>query len=477
MKQINKLMIIVTTLLVTVFSNSYQQERWSLEECINYALENNIQIKQQVLDTRYKNASLIQSRLDLLPSINASANQSYTLGRALDQTTYTFSEDQAITSSYFSINSSVTLFNGLQGYNKMKQNRFSLLASLKDLEKLENDISLNIAAAYLQILFSIELLDAATGQLAITVQQVERTGKLVNAGSLPHGSLLEIQAQAAAEELQVVNTRNQLELAYLTLYQLLELDSISGFEIDIPEIFIIPDNDPDISINTIYTAAQSTLPQIQSAEYKLKSAESSLDVARGYRSPSISFSGTYSTGYSDSRQKITGQEPVTIPIGETTGGELVYTTSQTPVFGTYPFRDQFTDNASTGITLGVNIPLFNGWQVNNQISNAHLNILSSQYQLENSKNMLYKNIQQAYADAKASLKRYKASEKALIAMEESFKYTEQRFEVGLVNTVDYNSAKNQLRNTKSELIQSKFDYIFKTKILDFYQGKPISMDH
>lgn len=296
MKQNNKLIIIVAVLLSIVFSNSYQQEKWSLEKCINYALENNIQIKQQELDTRNKNASLMQSRLDLLPSVNASLNQSYTLGRALDQTTYTFTEDQAITSSYFSVNSSVTLFNGLQGLNTIKQNRFNLLASLNDLENLENNISLNIAAAYLQILLNIELLDAAKGQLAVTGQQVERTRKLVNAGSLPHGSLLEIQAQAAAEELQVVNAENQMELAYLTLTQLLELDSVSGFEIATPEIYIIPEDDLNISIRYIYTEAQSALPRIKSAEYKLKSAESSLGIARGSRSPTFTLSGTYSTG-------------------------------------------------------------------------------------------------------------------------------------------------------------------------------------
>ena len=166
---------------------------------------------------------------------------------------------------------------------------------------------------------------------------------------------------------------------------------------------------------------------------------------------------------------------MTIPIGETVSGEVVQSTIQNPIFGTYAFSDQFRDNASTGISLVVSVPILNGWQANNYVSNAKLNILNSKYQLEYSKNMLFKEIQQAYADAKASLKRYKASEKALVAMEESFKYTKQRFEVGLVNIVDYNSAKNQLRNTKSELIQSKFDYIFKTKILDFYQGKPLNL--
>ena len=474
MKQNKVIRFIFTLIFIFFLYTGYSQDKWSIERCILYALENNIQVKQQELDTRIKENALLQSKLNLLPSLNGSYGQSYSSGRALDQTTYEFQENQTIVSGNLSANASLSLFNGLQKIETIRENQFNLMASLKDLEKFKNDISLNIAAAYLQIILNTELLNAAKNQFDITLQQVIRTEKLVNAGSLPKANLLEIQAQAAGEELQVVNAQNQLDIAYLNLIQLLELESVAGFEIEIPDIEI-PENEEVIAnIDEIFELSQGILPQIKSAEYKLQSAYKGLNVARGGRSPQISLSGYYYTSFSDARTRVTGFTSGTEPIGLTAGGETV-TALYLPVYGTYPIRDQFGDNVSTSLSFNISVPLFNGWYVNSAISNAKISILNQKYNLEYSRNMLYKEIQQAYADARAALKKYKASEKALIAMEESFSYTKQRFEVGLVNTVDYNAAKTQLANTRSDLLQSKYEYIFKIKILDFYQGKPISL--
>lgn len=474
MKQNKVIRFIFTFIFIFFLYTGYSQDKWSIERCILYALENNIQVKQQELDTRIKENALLQSKLDLLPSLNGSYGQSYSSGRALDQTTYEFQENQTIVSGNLAANASLSLFNGLQKIQTIRENQFNLMASLKDLEKFKNDISLNIAAAYLQIILNTELLNAAKNQLDITLQQVIRTEKLVNAGSLPKANLLEIQAQAAGEELQVVNAQNQLDIAYLNLVQLLELESVAGFEIEIPDIEI-PENEEVIAnIDEIFELSQGILPQIKSAEYKLQGAYKGLNVARGGRSPQISLSGYYYTSFSDARTRVTGFTSGTEPIGLTAGGETVTALYQ-PVYGTYPIRDQFGDNVSTSLSFNISVPLFNGWYVNSAISNAKISILNQQYNLEYSRNLLYKEIQQAYADARAALKKYKASEKALIAMEESFSYTKQRFEVGLVNTVDYNAAKTQLANTRSDLLQSKYEYIFKIKILDFYQGKPISL--
>jgi outer membrane protein len=464
------LTIIFTCFLFTVYS----QDKWSLGKCINYALENNIQVKQQELDTRMRGNMLLQSKLDLLPSLNGSYGQSYSSGRALDQTTYEFQENQTIVSGNLNANASLSLFNGLQKVQTIRENRLNLMASLKDLEKFKNDISLNIAASYLQIILNSELLNAARNQSDITLQQVVRTEKLVNAGSLPKANLLEIQAQAAAEELQVVNARNQLDIAYLNLTQLLELESVTGFEIEIPEIEIPEDEEVLGNVDETFKLSQDILPQIKSAEYKLQSAQAGLNVARGSRSPQISLSGFYYTSFSDARQRTTMNYEPTV-IGQTAGGEVVTGLMPVASYDDYPVGDQLTDNVYKSLSFNISVPIFNGWYVNNSISNAKISILNQQYQLQYSKNLLYKEIQQAYADAKAALKKYKASEKALLAMEESFSYTKQRFEVGLVNTVDYNAAKNQLANTRSDLLQSKYEYIFKIKILDFYQGKPISL--
>ena len=474
MKQNKVIRFFITIIFVCFFYISYSQDKWSIERCILYALENNIQVRQQELDTRIKENALLQSKLDLLPSLNGSYGQSYSSGRALDQTTYEFQENQTIVSGNLSANASLSLFNGLQKIQTIRENQLNLMASLKDLEKFKNDISLNIAAAYLQIILNTELLDAAENQYDITLQQVKRTEKLVNAGSLPKANLLEIQAQAAGEEVQVVNAQNQLDIAYLSLIQLLELESVAEFEIEIPDIEIPEDEEVIANVDEIFELSKGILPQIKSAEYKLQGAYKGLNVARGGRSPQISLSGYYYTGFSDARQRI-AVNYAQATIGQTADGEIVTGLIPFTEYSNYSFRDQLSDNVSRGLSFNLSVPLFNGWYVNNAISNAKISILNQQYNLEYSRNLLYKEIQQAYADARAALKKYKASEKALIAMEESFSYTKQRFEVGLVNTVDYNAAINQLANTRSDLLQSKYEYIFKIKILDFYQGKPISL--
>ena len=229
-----------------------QTHKWSLEECIIYAIDNNIQVKQMELTSEFNSNTLMQSRLGVLPNLNAGASHSWSFGRALDETTYEFTKDKTVMSDNLYLSSSVTLFNGLQTYNTIRKNKYDLMASMEDVGKIKNDISLNIALSYLQILLNMELLEVAQNQLDITNQQIERTRQLVEAGSLPQGNLLEIQAQAAGEELQLVNAQNQLDISYLTLTQLLELDSIGGFEIVIPDLPLPDEAFLLESINEIY---------------------------------------------------------------------------------------------------------------------------------------------------------------------------------------------------------------------------------
>lgn len=446
---------ILLTAIFSVLQNNIlsAQKMWKLEDCIQYAFDNNLQIKQQALNTEYNSNILLQSKINLAPNLNAGAGYSISWGRALDETTYNF-YDQRIMSTNTNVSSSLTLFNGLQQYNSIKQNEYNLLASLQDLEKLKNDISLAIAAGYLQILFNTELVGIAKNQLEITQMQVNRTSKLVDAGSLARGALLEIEAQAASEELNVINATNQLDISYLTLTQLLELDSVGTFTIEIPEFGDIADQEIELTVSSVFNEANSLLPQIKSAEYQLFSSERNLGIAKGSRSPSLNLNGNYGTGYSDIRQRY---NPAT--------NELE----------SYPFVDQIKDNRNTTVTLGLRIPIFNGWMASTNISNSKLSVMNSQLVLETARNNLYKEIQQSYADAVAARKKYLATQQALVAMEESFMYTEQKFEVGLVNTVDYNAEKNRLTQTQSDLLQAKYDYIFKMKILDFYRGIPLTL--
>lgn len=454
-----KIALLILIISGTILNLTGQDRYWTLEECINHAVDNNIIIKQQELQTKLQENTLEQSKLDLLPSLNGTATNNWSFGRALDETTYQFTEEENVRSNQFYASSGVTLFSGLQSYNTIVRNRYNVDASFQDLQNIKDDISLNVALAYLQILLNKELVAVTGNQLQTTREQIEKTRKMVEAGSLPRGNLLEIQAQAALEELQLINMENQLDLSYLNIVQLLELDSVAGFEIIVPEIVITETGIITENVNDIYNTAKQIRPEVKSAELRLKSAEYDLKIAKGGRSPRLNLNTTFSTGYSSIRQKILGIDPV-----------------EGILYGEYPFADQLNDNINYGIGLTLSIPVFNGWQVNTSISNSKISIQNSQYSLENTRKQLYKNIQQAYADAQASLKSYIASQKAVESMQESFRYTEQRFNVGMVTPVEYNTAKAQLLNTESELAQSKYEYIFKIKVLDFYKGLPLKLN-
>jgi outer membrane protein len=472
---IRKSILLSIGMLATGFSLAAQQP-WSLEDCIQYAMENNIQIKQSVLTTEYNENLLKQSKLGQIPNLEGSGRYTYSWGRALDQTTYQFTNNQQINSISMGLSSYANLFNGLRVRNTILQNKLDLMASYQDVEKVKNDISLNIAGAYLTIMFNQELVTVSQSQLDITGQQVERTRKMVDAGRLARGTFLEIQAQYASEELTLVNAENQLSISLLNLQQILDLPIDTAFSIYIPELADPDENPLVIDAMEVYRTAEQHMPEIKSAMYKLESAEKGLAIAKGGRSPQLTASANYNSGFSDVREKVVDVgPPQQIPLGETVGGEGVVSYPQElPIYGAYPFFEQIRDNTSAGIGLAISVPIFSGWSVNTTIANARINYERAQLDLQSQKLALYANIQQAYANALAALKKFNSTQKALVSMEESFKYTETKFEVGLVNTVDYNISKNQLIATQSDLLQAKYDFIFKTKILNFYQGEPIT---
>jgi outer membrane protein len=446
------LILIFTCLLFSQGLILSQQKEWSLEDCIRYAIENNIQIKQQVVQTEYQKNALELSKLKLLPTVNGSASHNYSFGRALDETTYEFSNNKTVQSNQFYVGGSLNLFNGLQNYNTIQKNKYQVLAGELDLQNTKDNISLSIALAYLQILLNNELVSATGNQLQITLQQIAKTKKMVDAGSLAKGNLLQIEAQAASEELQYINLKNQLDISYLNLTQMLELQTPEGFKIITPDIKIDTNTVITGRIDEIYSTAQGIRPEIKSAEMSLIASQYDQKIATGGRSPRLSLTHSFSTGYSDYAKKPSDPlEP-------------------------YTFSQQVSDNINYGVGFSMNIPILNGWQVNKNISNSKLSVENSRYALEGTKKQLYKNIQQAYADAVAALKKFNASIKAVTSTEESFRYTEQKFNVGMVTPVDYNAGKTQLLNAQSDMAQAKYEFIFKTKVLDFYKGLPLNLN-
>ncbi|HKK41516.1 MAG TPA: TolC family protein [Bacteroidales bacterium] len=441
------LILILSVILVSQGFTRAQQKSWSLEECIKYAIDNNILIKQQSIQTKVQENALDLAKLKLLPSLNGQASFGYSFGRALDQNTYQF-YNQTLQTDYFYVGGSTPVFSGLQNFNSIKKNKYLVLASQQDLQNISDNVALNVALSYLQILLNKELVTANQNQVDISRQQIEKTKKLVDAGSVARGNLLQIEAQEAQEELALINTRNQLETSYLTLTQLLELSTPEGFEIVVPQLNVDTNSVVSGNINDIYQVALNNRPEIKSSELKLTASQYDLKIAKGGRVPQLSISHNFNTRYT-------------------------YIPNQV---GIQPFRDQIKNNQSSGIGLSMNIPILNGWQVNKNIANSKLNVESSQYALDGTKKQLYKNIQQAYTDARAALKKYTASLKAVASAEESFRYTEQKFDLGLVAPVDYNAAKTQLLNAQSDLSQAKYEYIFKTKVLEFYKGMPLNLN-
>ena len=462
----------------TMVSNA--QKVWTLEDCIEYALTNNIEIKQQMLSIDNGEETLLQSKLGMLPDLNGYASHGYNWGQTIDQYTNEFATAR-VRSNNFYLSSQFTIFNGLQQMNQIRKNKLDLLASKYDVDKFMDDVSMLIAAAYLQILYYGELKNVAEAQLDISQQQVDRTKKMVEAGTLARGDLLLIEAQLAAEELNLINVQNNLDISYLTLVQLLDLPTTAGFEIEKPDLSTVKAPEAPLGADAIYEIALGSRPDIKSAEVGLQSSEKSLSLARGALSPTFGFSGSWGTGYSGAAKDYDlGLDPYTIPpyeIGTTASGEAVYSIpyEQYTDYEVKSFNDQVSDNMNKSIMVNLYIPIFNGWMVRSNIAKAKIGINNANYTLERSKLQLRKVIQQAYADAVAALKTHASAEKMVVATSESFKYADQKFNVGLINTVDYNQSKKDLTKAQAELIQAKYDYIFKITTLDFYMGNPLTL--
>ncbi len=393
--KIRSAVLMVVFALVTLSITA--QKLWTLEECITYAFENNLNIKQSVLNVESANNDVLQSKVNLAPSLNASVSQNFGWGRSPDPQTNIYAT-QHTQNTFFNINSDVTLFNGLQQLNSMRKYQFDYLADKYDSDKIRNDISLNIAASYLLILFNIELVNNSQRQVDISDEQIARTEKQVEAGAVARGSLYDIQAQGSGEEANLIANKNKLMLAYLDLMQLLDLEATMDFDIEKPNLEIT--SSPSLlPPEMIFNKSVNIMPEIKSAELRLKSAGRTLAISQGARSPRIFASGSVGTLYSDQILEKIGEQP-----------------SGLPIYGdTRAFSDQFIDNRDGAIVFGMSIPIFNGYQVTTNIKKSKIYYESVNLELELEKNILRKNIESAYADAIAAYQTFVSRQKSVDA--------------------------------------------------------------
>jgi outer membrane protein len=440
--------VILLFLASMLFINAYPQKKWSLEECIKYAYENNLQIKRQQLNVDYNKNNFNQSKFNTLPNLNGQWNHTFSSGKTIDYNRFEY-VNQSYWSGNMGLGSDITVFSGLSILNDIIQKKYKFLQAQSDLEKTKNDMALTLTVAYLNILFAKERVEVAKSKLEVTSLQAERTKKLMEVGNVAQGEYFAIKAQESNDKLALINEMNNLDITYLDLTQILDLDSVGGFDIVIPEHLEVELIAPPQRVDDIYSKALGHLPQIRSAELELKSAEKDLSKAWGQLSPSIGISGSLYSRYSE-----LAEDPAN------PGAD-------------YSYKNQLNDFFYKQIGVGVSVPIFNRLQVKTGISNAKLSVMNSQLMLDQTKLDLYKEIQQAHADALAAMEEYNSSIEAVKSNQEAFKYAQQKLEVGLMNSVDFNVTKNNMITAESALIQAKYKYIFRLKILDFYMGNPI----
>ncbi len=456
----------------------------TLQQCVDIALENNLNIKRGELNLEDQEITLKQNRFNQLPNLNVGGNYGYNWGRSIDPTTNLFIS-QRIGFTGLSGNTNWVLFNGMQVRKSIEQSEVDLQARTYDLERAKNDAILAVVDAYLTVIFNEEQLENARFQMQSTNEQLSRTIKLVDAGSLPITNKLNLEAQLATDELSLVQNENNLALSLLNLKQLLLLPSETEIGVYKPEIDVELELSLVDKANEIYNTAERLMPEIKSADLTIQSADLGYRIAQGRRYPSLSVNGGFSTNYSSAanreRRVFDGTETVLRQIGfltddpTTTVSSVVEQPNVVEVRPDFPVGDQFSDNFSQSLSLNLSIPVFNRWQTEAGVQRSKINQQRAQITAQETRNQLRQNIETAYNDALAASKSYNASTKQVEALEESFRVTQNQYNLGAVNFTEFQVANNNLVQAKSDLIRAKYQYLFRLKILDFYQGKPLTI--
>ena len=439
-----KIFITATVALLLMPASVLAQQQWSLRQCIDYAVEHNIQVKQREVSRMQRELDVNTAKNSRLPDLSASASESFSFGRGLTaQKTYS---NTNTSSTSFNLSSSVPLFTGYRIPRTLEMQKLNLEAATADLEKAKNDIRMQVAQAYVQILYNLELCEVANRQIEIDSMHVHRLTEMMKNGKASGTEVAQQEASLAQSRLTATQADNDYRLSLLSLTQLLELPSPEGFTISREvnqelwnEVHTLPS--PDV----IYQEALIIKPEIQAEQSRLASSAKNIDIAKSAKLPSLSLSGGLGTNY--------------------------YKTSGLP--GDKFFK-QLNNNFSQFLGLSLNVPIFNRFETRNNIKNAQLSQYNQQLQLDNVKKNLYKEIQQAYYNAVTSEAKYQSSEQAKRSQEEAFRLMSAKYEYGKANITEFNEAKNNLMKAESDLVRAKYEYLYQNALIDFYRGKDLS---
>ena len=451
-----KFKITVLAFLFTMAIAMAQQKKWTLEECVVYAVENNLTVEQFELDLEAAQIDKSDAIGDMLPNLNASSSASKNVGFTIVSTSnQPVAGNQATFNVNGSVSSNVTIFNGLRNLKQLQRAKLNAISNQYRLDNLKDDIRLRVANSYLEILSNKEALAVARAQYAVTEQDLKRTRELVDSGVVPRGDLLEIEATAAGQEQQIINNESLVLISRINLAQLLQITDYDNFDIA-DESFEIPPSDIlNNSAKTIFAKALEFRNDIKFSKSNVDLAEKDLEIAKGAYAPTLSGFFQYGARYSDATQ----------PLPDGAGG--VFTPG---------FIDQLWifDGISYGAQL--NVPIFNGWSTRNNVKRSHISLEKSKLQFEQDKLDLETTVNQAYVDVTTFAKAYEAAEKTLEARRLAYEYAKERFEVGLMNSFDFSQAQSRVDNAEADVVRTKYNYIFRLKILEFFFGIPISLN-
>ena len=416
------------------------QETWDLQRCITYAIEHNLSIKQKEAARNQSEVELNTAQWSRLPNLNGNVGQSFNFGRAL-QADNTYG-NRNTRNTNFSLGTSIPLFTGLQIPNSIALSKLNLKAATEDLAKAKEDISLQVASYFLQVLFNEELLKVAQNQVKLSQEQLDKKVAFFQNGKASEAEVLEAKSRLAQDELSVVQAENNHQLALLDLSQLLELPSPEGFQISVPDIDKVS---ADLTLpEEVYAQALMNKPAIKAAQYRLQGAEKSIKIAQSAYYPQLSFGAGIGTNY----YHLSGIENAS-------------------------FGSQWDQNMNKYLQFSLSVPIFNRFQTRNRVKSARIQRTALSWQLEESKKALYKEIQQAYYNALASESKYKSSQSASESAEASFKLMSEKYANGKASATEYNEMRTVWMKALSDGIQAKYEFVYRSKILDFYKGVPL----
>ncbi len=474
--KINFLFLIVLSSLTAI-----GQEVWGLERCIQQALQANFQVKQSELAVAQTKIFVTQNQLSRFPSLTFNSNVGFNFGRSVNPSTYQF-ENRSTNFQSLGLNTNMALYNGGKINNSIAQSKSNQQASQYDLAQVINTVSLSIAQAYLQVLLNEEQLDGSKKRMNQTQDQLNRTEKLIAAGALAQNTRLDILAQLARNEQSMITYQNSVDLSYFNLKQLLVLDPDTNLKVEKPTVVIPEDVRPDLFIlKNIYDIAFNNQPQIKAGEYRLKSAALGVKVSKADLLPVLSFSGNLSSNYSNTLLDYTKPTITNVRIGKPSPVQIngvdvgLAQYDADILFPNKTYTSQLQDNFGQGVGLNLFVPIFENGRNRLAVQRANLNLKNQQFEYEKTKQTLKADIQNAIFSAKAAKKQLDAAQKNVDAQKASLDNLEKRYQIGAVNGYDYIVAKTTYDTSENDLISAKYDYLFKLKIVDFYQGKKITL--